>query len=277
MEVCSLMGQLVLTDSLQSYLSEVNRYPVLSQDEEFKVAERYYKERRMEDAHILVTSNLRYVVKIALEFRSYGLKLADLIQEGNIGLMVAVKKFNPYKGFRLITYATWWIKSFMQEFILRSKGIVKRANKALKKKLFYKNGKAAGHSEDASFDAQFAEAGDLLDTNDLSLNANLSDEKTTYLDLLKDAEADPVEAVSKGQDAAIVKREVKDALALLNEKERVVIENRVMSEEPRSLQELGDSLGLTRERVRQIENEALRKLGKTLLKKLGPDFLPEPA
>lgn len=271
------MGQLVLTDSLQSYLSEVNRYPVLSQDEEFKVAERYYKERRMEDAHILVTSNLRYVVKIALEFRSYGLKLADLIQEGNIGLMVAVKKFNPYKGFRLITYATWWIKSFMQEFILRSKGIVKRANKALKKKLFYKNGKAAGHSEDASFDAQFAEAGDLLDTNDLSLNANLSDEKTTYLDLLKDAEADPVEAVSKGQDAAIVKREVKDALALLNEKERVVIENRVMSEEPRSLQELGDSLGLTRERVRQIENEALRKLGKTLLKKLGPDFLPEPA
>ncbi|MDP2690246.1 MAG: sigma-70 family RNA polymerase sigma factor, partial [Deltaproteobacteria bacterium] len=107
------MGLPVLSDNtLHSYLAEINRYPVLSQEDEFAVAERYYRERSMEDAHKLVVSNLRYVVKIALEFRQYGCRLADLIQEGNIGLMVAVKKFNPYKGFRLITYATWWIRSF---------------------------------------------------------------------------------------------------------------------------------------------------------------------
>src|SRR3972149_1876841 len=132
------MGLPVVSDSIQSYLAEVNRYPVLSAEDEFTVAERYYRNRPIEDAHTLVASNLRYVVKIALEFRNYGCRLADLIQEGNIGLMMAVKKFNPFKGFRLITYATWWIKSFIQDFILKSKGLVRRAARDLKRKLFYR-------------------------------------------------------------------------------------------------------------------------------------------
>ncbi len=260
----------VVSDSIQSYLAEVNRYPVLSAEDEFTVAERYYKNRSIEDAHTLVISNLRYVVKIALEFRNYGCRLADLIQEGNIGLMTAVKKFNPYKGFRLITYATWWIKSFIQEFILKSKGLVRRGTKALKKQLFYKNALPSG--EDA-----LTEEGPIQAANDLSLNSAIGDDTTTHLDLLTDEGPGPVEAAAMRQESALVKKEVSGALALLNDKERIVIEKRVMADEPESLQTLGDRLGLTRERVRQIESQALKKLQRTLAAVKNAGMLPEPA
>ena len=123
----------VLADSLQRYLSEVSAYPLLSAAEELTVAERYWNERKVEDAHTLVTSNLRYVIKVAMEFSRYGAKLADLIQEGNMGLMIAVKKFDPTKGFRLITYATWWIKAQIQDYIVKTKGLVRNGSKAMKK------------------------------------------------------------------------------------------------------------------------------------------------
>lgn len=269
----------VLSDNLQSYLAEVNRYPVLSQADEFKVAERFYNEKKLEDAHILVTSNLRYVIKIALEFRNYGCRLADLIQEGNIGLMIAVKKFNPYKGFRLITYATMWIKSCIQDYILKTKGIVKRNAKALKRQLFYKkdDGAAAIDINDESASASTTSESFGF-SNDFSLDRSLSesDDKATHLDMLADSGPTPIEVVAIKQETAIAKREVTNALAVLNEKERIVIENRVMADEPESLQGLGNKLGLTRERVRQIESEALKKLRKSLGKKmemLGP--IPE--
>lgn len=267
------MGLPVVSDSIQSYLAEVNRHPVLSAEEEYAIAERYYKNRSIDDAHALVISNLRYVVKIALEYRNYGCRLADLIQEGNIGLMTAVKKFNPYKGFRLITYANWWIRSFIQEFILKSKGLVRRGTKALKKKLFYKNAlPAGGAGEQASTDVEAVEAID-----DLSLDAAIGEDRTTHLDFLKDEGLEPVEAAAIKQESAIVKKEVSGALALLNEKERIVIENRVMADEPESLQALGDKLGLTRERVRQIESQALKKLQRSLRQVKIAGMLPEPA
>ena len=259
MEVKNSMGLPVVSDSIQSYLAEVKRHPVLSAEDEFTIAERYYRTRSIEDAHRLVISNLRYVVRIALEFRSYGCRLADLIQEGNIGLMTAVKKFNPYKGFRLITYATWWIRSFIQEFILKSKGLVRRGTKALKKQLFYRNALPSGETGNVSIDEDPIHA-----TNDLSLNAAVGEDSTTHLDLLNYEGPGPVEATAMRQESAIVKKEVSGALALLNEKERIVIENRVMADEPESLQALGDRLGLTRERVRQIESQALKKLQRTL-------------
>ncbi|MFQ5736010.1 MAG: RNA polymerase sigma factor RpoD/SigA [Thermodesulfobacteriota bacterium] len=247
------MGLPVVSDNtLQSYLAEVSRYPVLSPEDEFTIAERYYRNKSMEDAHRLVVSNLRYVIKIALEFRQYGCRLADLIQEGNIGLMVAVKKFNPYKGFRLITYATWWIRSCMQDFILKTRGLVKHNAKALKRKLFYRNGGEATPGAGSAGEVEFP--------HDLSLNAALGDDGATHLDMLQDVDADPVDAVAESQERAIVKREVTGALALLNEKERMVVEKRVMNDEPESLQKIGDRLGLTRERVRQIESSALKKL-----------------
>ena len=245
----------VVSSSLSLYLAEVNRYPVLRAEEEQEVTARYYESRSIEDAHKLVTSNLRYVVKVALEYRHYGCKLSDLIQEGNIGLMVAVKKFNPHKGFRLITYAAWWIRSYIQDFIMKTRTVVKRSSRALKKKLFYKNPVPEGmKAEDFSMD--------------LSLDAPIADEKTTHLDLLRDTRPGQEEAAAERQTKALVKREVSEALAVLNDKERFVIEERVMAEEPESLQGIGDKLGLTRERVRQIEGTALKKLGKTLSEKL---------
>lgn len=248
----------LVNDSIQNYLLQISQYPVLSPEQEQTVAERYFREKKLEDAHRLVTANLRYVVKIALEFRNYGCRLADLIQEGNIGLMVAVKKFNPFKGYRLITYATWWIKSFIQEYIIKTKGIVKRGAKSLKKQLFYKNG-----GVDSSVGPEF-EPSDELFANDLSLNAPIGDESSTHLDFLSDARPGQEEAIELKQNETIVKKEVAAALSKLNEKERLVIEQRIMSEEPESLQGLGDKLGLTRERVRQIESSALKKLQKTL-------------
>jgi RNA polymerase sigma-32 factor len=255
-----VMGSLALSDSIQSYLYDINRFPVLSQEEELKIAERYYREKGLDDAKKLVTSNLRYVVKIALEYRNYGCRIADLIQEGNIGLMVAVKKFNPYKGFRLITYATWWIRSFIQDFILKTTGLVKRGSKALKRKLFYKK----DHAEEG------LSTRDRTDENDaypyeLSLDNPIADDgRTTHLDMLCDTRPGQEETASVKEEQALAKREIKNALSSLNDKERFVIENRVMADPPESLQDLGDRLGLTRERVRQIEAQALKKLEKTL-------------
>ena len=264
------MGLPIVSDSIQSYLAEVNRYKLLTPEEERSVAERYFKTKSIEDAHKLVTSNLRYVVKIALEFRNYGVRIADLIQEGNIGLMMAVKKFNPFKGFRLITYATWWIKSYIQEFILKSKGLVRHATRDLKKKLFYRNQPELG-SGDKATDIDAAE----VFCEDLSLNATIADKTTTHMELLKDEGPGPLCTFEGKQTAALVKKEVTHALACLNEKERVVIENRVMSDEPESLQELGDKLGVTRERVRQIESQALKKLGRSLASVKEAGFAPE--
>lgn len=250
------MAQPVLTDSIQNYIAEIKRFALLGPEEEFKIAERYYKRRSLDDAHILVTSNLRYVVKVAFEFRNYGCRMADLVQEGNIGLMHAVKKFNPYKGFRLITYATWWIRSSIQEFILRTKGIVRRNSKALKKRLFCKNTNDALPS-----DAVTGNADDMLCAfNDLSLNAPVNDTATTHMDVLRDERPDPMRVAQDKQHDALVKIDVASALAILNPKERLIIEKRVMADEPESLQGLGTALGLTRERVRQIESAAMKKL-----------------
>ncbi|MFQ5441615.1 MAG: RNA polymerase sigma factor RpoD/SigA [Thermodesulfobacteriota bacterium] len=248
----------VPADSLQLYFADVNKYPLLSREEEFKIAERYHRDKGIKDAHTLVTSNLRYVVKIAMKYRGYGCRLADLIQEGNMGLMVAVKKFDPHRGFRFITYATWWIKSFMQDFIIKTARLVKRNSKSLKKMLFYKDpaidGKRGG--EECAIEPVFAQ--------ELSLNNTIGDENTTHQDLLNDPGPGQEEAMEVKQTTALARREVRSALKALNDKERLIIEDRVMAENPASLQNLGDRLGITRERVRQIQGEALKKIGEKL-------------
>jgi len=271
-------------DSLDGYMSEINRYPLLSVEEEFKVAVSYWKYKRIEDAHKLVTSNLRIVVKIAFGFRNYGCRLADLIQEGSIGLMKAVKKFNPHKGFRLITYASWWIRSYIQDFILRNKNLVKHNAKALKKNLFYKKDPASAETEGITlkegitlFDAlpamegpygrkAEAEEGHPLEdfSPELSLNTECSNEKTTHLDLLKDDGAGPAEAMAEKQERRLAKKTVTTALAKLTPKERLVVEKRLLTEKPATLQALGVTLGVTRERVRQIECGAMKKLKEVL-------------
>ena len=260
---------IAVSHSLETYLQEINRFAPLTPEEEFNLAVRYHKTGDLEAAHRLVTANLRYVVKIALEYRNYGVKLADLIQEGNIGLMVAVKKFNPYKGYRLITYATYWIRHFIQEFIIRSKGLVRRGSRLMKQKLFYRKGNVAlsGRSTPS--------VPDDVSGGDLSLDAAVSDDddRTTHLDMLVSREPGQEEALSRSEERAIVKKEVSSALAALSDRERLVIESRVMAEKPLSLQALGDMMGLTRERIRQIEKEALKKLRKNLSEKDAPSNL----
>lgn len=276
------MTQIVLSNSLQSYLVQINRFPLLSKDEEIELAVRFRKQNDLDAAHKLITSNLRFVVKIAMEYRSYGFRLADLIQEGNIGLMKAVKKFDPFKGYRLITYAVWWIRSHIQAFILKNWSLVSKGAAALKKKLFYqleKNNatleyldkcgalpdKQNGSKTHFEFPA-LSQSGALAllsdDTayRDMSLDNEVGEDEATYLDMLPDTSQNPEDAVLAIQEQGVVKTAIANALSTLNEKERFVIENRMMVEPPLTLQEIGDRLGLSKERVRQIESEAVKKL-----------------
>ncbi|MBI5328017.1 MAG: RNA polymerase factor sigma-32 [Deltaproteobacteria bacterium] len=270
------MTQIALSNSIQSYLIQANRFPLLSMKEEFELAVRLRKQNDLDAAHKLITSNLRFVVKIAMEYREYGFRLADLIQEGNIGLMKAVKKFDPFKGCRLITYAVWWIRSHIQAFILKNWNLVNKGAAALKKKLFYRlESRKLQDTSHKSSDARLeTDAGNLAtgdwakgenaEYRDLSLdNHILSDEGeegNTYLDMLPDTSLNPEDAVLVVQEQGVVKDEILNALSTLKKKERYVIENRMMKEPSLTLQEIGDRLGVSRERVRQIEKGAVTKL-----------------
>jgi len=266
----------VVKNSLESYLIQINQFPLLSKEEEFEIAVRYRKYNDINAAHRLITSNLRFVVKVAFEYKSYGVKLADLVQEGNIGLMMAVKKFNPYKGYRFISYAIWWIRAYIQNFIIKTWSLVKIGTTQAQKKLFYKIGKVRKALESNQENEKKYEllANDLevtkediiemeqrMSSRDLSLDAPLDeDHDLTHLDLLQEDSANQEEVLAQQQEKKIREREVQNAMKRLNEKEAYVIQNRIMADSPLTLQEIGNHLKLSRERVRQIESEALRKL-----------------
>jgi RNA polymerase sigma-32 factor len=263
-------------DSLESYLIKINQFPLLTREEEFQLAVRYRKHNDIEAAHQLITSNLRFVVKVAFEYKTYGVKLLDLIQEGNIGLMMAVKKFNPYKGYRFISYAVWWIRAYMQNFIIKNWSLVKIGTTQAQKKLFYKIGKVRKALESNQEDEKKYEilAKDLnvpeeniiemeqrMSSRDLSLDSTLDeDHELTHLDLLQDDRLNQEELLAQEEEKRLREQKVHDAMKQLAEKERYVIKNRIMADEPLTLQEIGDHLKLSRERVRQIESEALKKL-----------------
>ena len=268
----------VIKNSLETYLAQINRFPLLTQDEEFQLAVKYRKYDDIEAAHKLITSNLRFVVKIAFEYKSYGVKIQDLVQEGNIGLMMAVKKFNPYKGYRFISYAIWWIRAYMQNFIIKTWSLVKIGTTQAQKKLFYKIGKVRKALEsDGENEKRYERLARDLDvakediiemeqrmsSRDLSLDAPFDEgQELTHLDLLKEESPNQEEAIGQEEEKKIREREVQNALKRLNEKEVYVIKSRIMAEEPLTLQQIGDHLKLSRERVRQIESEALKKLKK---------------
>jgi RNA polymerase sigma-32 factor len=268
----------VIKNSLETYLAQINRFPLLTQDEEFQLAVKYRKYDDIEAAHKLITSNLRFVVKVAFEYKSYGVKIQDLVQEGNIGLMMAVKKFNPYKGYRFISYAIWWIRAYMQNFIIKTWSLVKIGTTQAQKKLFYKIGKVRKALEsDGENDKRYERLARDLDvakediiemeqrmsSRDLSLDTPFDEgQELTHLDLLKEESPDQEEAIAQEEEKKIREREVQNALKRLNEKEVYVIKSRIMAEEPLTLQQIGDHLKLSRERVRQIESEALKKLKK---------------
>jgi RNA polymerase sigma-32 factor len=266
----------VVKNSLETYLAQINQFQLLNQEEEFKLSVRYRKYDDIEAAHKLITSNLRFVVKVAFEYKSYGVKLLDLIQEGNIGLMMAVKKFNPYKGYRFISYAIWWIRAYIQNFIIKTWSLVKIGTTQAQKKLFYKIGKVRKALESNGENENKYEllARDLdvtkediiemeqrMSSRDLSLDAPFDEsQELTHLELLKEESPNQEEAIAEEEEKKIREHEVQDAMRRLNEKEVYVLQNRIMAEEPLTLQQIGDHLKLSRERVRQIESEALKKL-----------------
>ncbi|MCA1952190.1 MAG: RNA polymerase sigma factor RpoH [Hyphomicrobiales bacterium] len=263
---------------LSRYLTEIRRFPVLKPDEEYMLAKRYQEYQDSQAAHKLVTSHLRLVAKIAMGYRGYGLPIGDVVSEGNIGLMQAVKRFDPDKGFRLATYAIWWIKASIQEYILRSWSLVKMGTTANQKKLFFNLRKAKGRIsalEDGDLRpdqvAEIArklgvETHEVIEMNrrlggDSSLNVQMRDDGSAeWQDLLAD-ESDNQEAIlvrseeSENRHAALGQ-----ALTVLNPRERRIFEARRLVEEPMTLEELSEEFGVSRERVRQIEARAFEKV-----------------
>jgi RNA polymerase sigma-32 factor len=268
----------VVADSLNLYLAEIRRFPVLSPEEEYNLAVKFYEEKDLEAAHTLITSNLRFVVKVAGEYRSYGMKMLDLIQEGNVGLMMAVRKFNPYKGFRLISYAVWWIRAYIQNYIISAWSLLKIGTTQAQKKLFFKLNQAKNairnmFGEDdvkAASESLGVKESELVEMDqrlrgDYSLDSSgVEGEGTTLLENLADERKNQEEILADFEEAHNLEREVSSALNRLNERERYVIEQRVTADDPMTLQEIADHFSVSRERVRQIEEGALKKM-KTLL------------
>jgi RNA polymerase sigma-32 factor len=259
--------QMVLNDNLTKYLAQIDKYPLLTPEEEKRLAIRYYEKKDINAAHKLVTSNMRFVVKIALEYRHYNVKLMDLIQEGNLGLMMAVKKFNPYKGFRLISYAVWWIRAYIQNFIMKTWSLVKIGTTQLQRKLFYSLNKMQAETnidmliDESKIEKKARDFENRLKLRDVSLDVTLDEEsRESHLDQLVDESENLEERISKQEEDAILKQKVGEAIKALPEREQFIIKYRVMADNPLSLQEIGEKYNISKERVRQLEQKALAKL-----------------
>ena len=272
------MNALALREPLNVFLKEIEKYPVLSKEEEYKLAVRYSEEKDLEAANTLVVSNLRFVVKIASEYLSYGFPLSDLVQEGTIGLMKAVKKFDPYKGYRLISYAVWWIRAGIQNHIMKFWSHVKIGTTQAQRKLFHKIGRAKKelniennemtenevHKVANLFGVKDKEVIDMefrMASRDFSLDsASTEDNTVTYLDILSDGRANPEDVLQSLETDELANEGIKYGLEKLSPREQKVIESRYLKNPPEKLRQLGEELGISKERVRQIEVNALKKL-----------------
>jgi len=266
-------------NGLSKYINEIKRFPVLEAEEEYMLAKRYVEHEDREAAHKLVTSHLRLVVKLAYGYKNYGLPIPELVAEGNIGLMQAVKKFDPEKGFRLSTYAIWWIKAAMQEYILRSWSLVKLGTTAAQKKLFFNLRRVKSRIMSADNDfltneniSEIAKELDVdeqevinmdqrLGSNDHSLNAFMGDDNgSEWIDVLADEKDDQESLIGEQQEYDERKAMLDSAMKKLNDRERDIINKRQLADNPLTLEDLSQTYGVSRERIRQIEARALEKL-----------------
>ncbi|HEU4385937.1 MAG TPA: RNA polymerase factor sigma-32 [Anaeromyxobacteraceae bacterium] len=265
---------------LETYLSEISRYPLLTPEEERRLAREYHDHADTRAAHELVAANLRFVVKVAYGYRSYGLRLPDLVQEGNIGLMKAVQKFDPDLGIRLISYAVWWIRAYIQNYILRSWSLVKVGTTQAQRKLFFSLARTkrelervGGRAEEGRpletsriarrlhvLPGEVEEMERRLEGRDLSLDAPVGDGASTHLDFVAGSQPGQDDALCAAQERHLMASEVGVALDQLDARERFIIEQRVMNDHPLTLKELGDHFGFSRERARQLEIRAKDKL-----------------
>ena len=269
---------------LSIYLSQIKKFPMLDAEEEYMLAKIWRESGNLKAAHKLVTSHLRLVAKIAMGYRGYGLPVNELISEGNIGLMQAVKKFDPDKGFRLATYAMWWIKASIQEYVLRSWSLVKMGTTTAQKKLFFnlkklKNQIAPGQDGDLK-DEQVNEISKRLDVEShevVNMNRRMMGQEKSLNDPIKSGETDEWQdwlvddsldqelIVSQKQEYDDKKELLDSAMKILNGREKEIISARRLSEQPKTLEELSKKYKISRERIRQIETKAFEKLQKTMI------------
>ncbi len=269
-------------DPVTRYMAEIGRYPLLTREQEHSLAIRFRDKGDAKAAEALVTSNLRFVVKVAAEYTKFGAKLIDLVQEGNVGLMHAVKEFNPYKGTRLITYAVWWIRGYIQEFLMRQYSMVRIGTTATQRKLFYqlqrerdkleREGLAKGIKQISGKlgipEEEVSEMHQRLSGRDVSLDAPVGDGDGNATLLDYQSERDPtnlVDELGTKEQVAQLMEGIEHLRPNLNEKEKFLLEARLLADEPMTLQEIGDKYGTTREAVRQMEVRLIEKIKKSVV------------
>lgn len=267
---------LTSSDPLAIYLNEIRHYKVLSREEEMSLAKKYFETKNPEAAQDLVKSNLRFVVKVAAEYSKFGAKMIDLIQEGNVGLMHAVREFNPYKGARLITYAVWWIRGYIQEYLMRQYSMVRIGTTQNQRKLFYQLQKeknaldAMGVVPDMALlssrlgipEEEIRDMSQRMSGRDISLDKPIDDESGVSLgDLQRDRQDLSLdERLEREEQLEILKSKIAEIRPELSEREKIILDERILNDEPLTLQEIGEKHGITREAVRQMEVRVMKKI-----------------
>ena len=272
---------LTSSDPVARYMMEIGRYPLLTREQEHELAVRYRETGDPKAAEQMVTANLRFVVKVAAEYTKFGARLIDLVQEGNVGLMHAVKEFNPYKGVRLITYAVWWIRGYIQEFLMRQYSMVRIGTTATQRKLFYQLQKERQNLEKQGLEhgisqlsgrlgispEEVQEMQSRLSGRDVSLDAPIHEDGSSRLMDLQ-SEADPKlldEELGNREEVQLLVSKIDQLRPTLNEREQFLLDERLLSDEPMTLQEIGDKYGTTREAVRQMEARLMAKIKKSVV------------
>ncbi|MGH9640294.1 MAG: RNA polymerase factor sigma-32, partial [Bryobacteraceae bacterium] len=268
-------GSLVPYDPLSRYLAELRRFPLLTREEESEIAKRYHREHRPEDAYRLVTANLRLVVKIANEFARATKNLLDLIQEGNVGLMEAVKNFDPYRGIRFPSYAVWWVRAYIYRHLINNWRLVKIGTTQAQRKLFFNLRKETDRLEAEGFkpqpkllaqrigvkESEVREMQERMAQSEISLDQPTgSEDDTSLIDALPDSSFDPEEAAARGEWRDFAHAQIEEFAGALEGKELEIFRERLLAEDPPTLQQVGEKFGISRERVRQIESRLKRRL-----------------
>lgn len=267
---------LTTSDPLVLYLNEIRKYPLLTKEKEIEIAKKYFETKDPESAQILVRSNLRFVVKIAAEYSKFGAKLIDLIQEGNVGLMHAVREYNPYKGARLITYAVWWIRGYIQEYLMRQYSMVRIGTTQNQRKLFYQLQKEKALLDTLGKQQNLSDIAKKLDIpeeevkvmaqrlsgRDISLDRPIDDDTPASLnDFQKSTTLENIDdTLAKEELVSILQEKVSELEPHLSEREKIILKERLLNDEPLTLQEIGEKYGITREAVRQMEARLLKKI-----------------
>lgn len=279
---------LAASDPIAAYLNEIRKYPLLTKEQEYELAVRLRETGDPAAAEQLITANLRFVVKVAAEYARFGAKLIDLIQEGNVGLMHAVKEFNPYKGVRLITYAVWWIRGYIQEYMMKQHSMVKIGTTQNQRKLFYRLQKEKDRLERLGEESDYQslseslgipieevqEMAQRLSGRDLSLDYRETDEDRSLMDMtVLDEDNSSIGAnfeafLGHQEELALLRDSVDDIKEGLNPRELEILEERLLSENPLKLQDIADKNGVTREAVRQMEVRLLKKIKEVIEAKL---------